>query len=137
MHMRENVKVKVGRWPRWILSVATLCAVLWLTLMPQPLGEIKPPPFPGADKVVHAVMFAALAAAMLIDYARRREWIYVNFQEILTASLISLGVGIGIEILQGAMGLGRSFDFLDIIADAVGVTLIAIFWPKIERLWTR
>ena len=50
--------------------------------------------------------------------------------------------GGGIEIAQGAMGLGRDADILDFVADSVGVliALIALYlglgaWPRwIERL---
>jgi VanZ family protein len=57
-------------------------------------------------------------------------------------ALLMLLLGGGIEIAQGAMGLGRDADIMDFVADSVGVliALIALYlglaaWPRwIERL---
>jgi VanZ family protein len=57
-------------------------------------------------------------------------------------AILMLLFGGGIEIAQGAMGLGRDADIMDFVADSVGVVvaLIALYlglgaWPRwIERL---
>ena len=42
--------------PPCIFSVVCIIAVLYLTLVPRPLPDMDIPLFPGADKVVHAIM---------------------------------------------------------------------------------
>lgn len=129
----NKVQSIIERFPPWILSIATLLAILWLTLAPRPLGDIEPPLFPGADKLAHAIMFGGLELMLITDYSRRRDWrkpgaVYL----LLTAAGVIL-LGGAIEIMQTNMRLGRSADELDFIADASGAAAVAL----IIYLYTR
>lgn len=107
--------------PTGILSVLLTLAILYLCLAPQPIGGGGLFDFPGADKIMHFAMFFALSAAYLFDCAKAalprqlRQWQVVA----IAVAVILLG-GL-IEILQQLMGLGRSMDLLDFVADAIGV----------------
>lgn len=119
--------------PAWVLTGVTLVVILILTLMPAPPDAPHIELFPGADKVVHGVMFGALTLVALIDWARGRPLRSVRWPIcVIMASLSSL-VGVAVEYLQEAMALGRSFDTGDILADATGAFLVALIWTAAEK----
>ena len=66
----------IEKLPSWLLTAVTVAAILWLTLVPRPLGDMKPELFPGADKVVHAIMFGGLALMILTDCSRSRGYLH-------------------------------------------------------------
>lgn len=121
--------------PSWFFTGVTVIAILWLTLSPKPLGEKPPPLFPGADKIAHGLMFGGLVAVMLIDWQRKHGWHKVWWQRALAYAFISASFGIIIEIAQGAMGLGRSFEYSDILADTAGAFIFAILWLLTQTYW--
>lgn len=129
MERRIRIKRQLQRLPAWILTVITLAAVLWLTLAPHPLGEQEPPPlFPGADKVVHAIMFGGLTFVALVDWARGRDFRSVRWPVYILMAALSSLLGIAIEFIQRSMGMGRSYDPMDMLADITGSFLVAVVW---------
>ena len=119
--------------PPWILTALTTLAILWLTLAPKPLGDMKPELFPGADKVVHAIMFGGLALVIYIDRSRSKGWSVLSAAYVITAMFAVMLFGAGIEFLQDMMGSGRSFDVNDIWADVAGAALTALLWLTLTR----
>jgi VanZ family protein len=87
-----------------------LILLLYLSLTPRP-PDI---PMEQGDKVGHVLAYAVLMVwwAQLFVATRRRFW--------LAAGLIVLGIAI--EYAQGWTGW-RSFDYVDMLADAAGVAL--------------
>lgn len=129
------MKKWLSKLPGWSLSIATLVAILWLTLAPEPVGDVDIPLFPGADKVVHAIMFGGLTLMLLLD-RKRRDWTQrVPRLFIPAAALLSSAIGLLVEFAQGWMGLGRSFDMMDFPADSAGAVVAAILWFRAGR-WT-
>lgn len=118
--------------PRWLCTVVCLLAILYLTLMPDPFGDQDLPLFPGADKVVHGLMFFGLTLCMLFDEMRARGWRMLTLPVISLISIIGMGVGIGIEYLQDAMHLGRGKEFWDMVADAFGAIAAGTLWILIS-----
>ncbi len=70
--------------------------------------------FTGIDKVLHVSIFAALGFCFIAAFPRIKFSYY--FQIILIYAFLT-------EILQEEMGLGRSMETLDIVADTVGCLL--------------
>ncbi|MCM1075851.1 MAG: VanZ family protein [Bacteroides sp.] len=107
---------------RWIplhqLTLAVVIVILYLTLLPKPLGEEEFHLFPGADKVVHACMFGGLTLTYIFERMRGHRPLTLR-QALLAATVVS-AFGIIIEFLQDGMNLGRSGDIMDAIADTVG-----------------
>lgn len=68
-----------------------------------------PPAFPGTDKLVHVVVFGALAVT--------GRWAGLPWRG-LAAGLVAYAIGS--ELVQGALPLGRSPDALDVLADVAG-----------------
>ncbi|WP_373567442.1 VanZ family protein [Chryseobacterium sp. WG23] len=67
--------------------------------------------FSGIDKVLHLSIFAALGFAFIATFPKIKFSYF--FQIILIYAFLT-------EILQEEMGLGRSMETLDIVADTVG-----------------
>ena len=96
----------------WKLAFyAALLAATWGLLTPSPpaIGE----GIPFVDKLQHVVLFAALALLGTRAYADRPRWGIV-------AALVFYGACIEIAQLRS----GRSFELLDILADAVGALAV-------------
>lgn len=102
------------------LTVVVAVAIALLALMPVPKGGQQLPLFEGADKLVHAVMFGALAVAMLWDLARNKHTIAIAKVCIALVFIAVVLYGGVIELLQTAMDEGRSGDVWDWVADAAG-----------------
>jgi hypothetical protein len=112
------------------LSVALLVVSLWIALKPiTPGGEswFDWLSFLAAsDKVVHAVAFFVLGL-WFGALAGPSHWRRVGVLLLLYGALI--------ELLQGAMALGRNADLWDLAADAGGLVsgLLAARW--LGRSW--
>ena len=119
--------------PPWIFTVAVIIAILDLTLVPRPLPPMKILLFPHADKVIHALMFGAVVVAMILDYVRKGGTRLLRFTLFSLATSVAIG-GI-IELLQSCMGMGRSGDWYDFMADAAGAVLCAFSAPLIAKFF--
>lgn len=123
----------MAKLPPWIITIITSTAILWLTLAPKPLGDEAPHLFDGADKVVHALMFGALAVAPLLDWQRRRGWAQVSVLQAAASGAMAALAGTGIEYLQRYMAMGRGFEPLDMAADAIGAVCGAFLYKLIVK----
>ena len=100
----------------WLL---VLILILYLTLVPQPLGDEELPLFPGADKLAHFIMFGVLTGSFLYDRWRFNR--QLALRGALIVALCSALIGGVVEWLQSAMDLGREGnDPLDALANALG-----------------
>lgn len=70
--------------------------------------------FNGIDKVLHLSIFGALGFCFMAAFPKIK--FYYFFQIILIYAFLT-------EILQEEMGLGRSMEALDIVADIIGCLL--------------
>lgn len=80
--------------------------------------------FSGIDKVLHLVIFAMLGFCFCAAFPRVKFWTF--FQLMIIYSLLT-------EILQGTMGLGRSLETLDLLADTIGFLLGYLMFIKLKR----
>lgn len=129
----ERLRKIMGKVPAGLLTGITLAVILWLTLAPHPTGDMEIPLFPGADKVVHAIMFGFLTLVALLETMKRRGWSPLPLPLIGAISFASAIIGIVIEIVQRAMGLGREFEVLDIMADAAGAVVAGAVWAALQN----
>ena len=123
----------LGKIPSGLLSVLVVAVILWLTLAPHPTGSLRIQLFPGADKVVHALMFGFLSVIVLLDIMKKKGWKTVSLPTIAIVAFGCALFGIGIELVQRAMGLGRTFEALDILADSFGAVAGAGIWAMIQK----
>lgn len=89
------------------------------------------PPLPGVDKVAHALVYGALAAATIFAFnARYKE---KNCQLVMVVTvLFCLCYGISDELHQSFV-VGRSASGLDVLADVCGAMLICLLWAGMWR----
>jgi hypothetical protein len=100
------------RFPRPLrLGLYALAVAILLTICVLPSKDL---PDPGTgDRFEHAAAwFVLVATGYLLAPARR-----------IAIPVFALLFGVLIEILQGAMGLGRHADPLDLVADLAGVSV--------------
>lgn len=116
--------------PDYQATMAVTVTILYLTLFPQPLGDEEFPMFPGADKVVHAIMFGTLAGALIFD--RWHEGRTLSWKGAVLCAIAATAAGGLIELLQQWMALGRGCDIYDFLADTAGA-LLAI--PVTRKWW--
>lgn len=103
-----------------VLFVGYTCLVLVATLMPTALiksqGEswIQSLSFKNGDKVIHFTLFFIFTTLFFYAISFKNKFHYI---------WIPILFGILIEIGQQTMGMGRTFDFFDILANSLGVLL--------------
>lgn len=129
---------KVAKWlrwcPRWGVSASVVALILWLTLAPDPVGDADLPLFPGADKIVHAVMFGFLTLTLWFDSGRGKPlWRPAQPAVAMLFAGGSALFGLLIEWLQLHMDMGRSFEWWDAGADASGCLLVWIMIALTEK----
>lgn len=106
-----------------VLGWVAVAVALVLNLMP---GTAVPKI--GGDKYEHVAGYVLLTLWFCGLYPRSRYWI-------IAASL--LGMGILVEILQGAMHWGRQAEVNDVIADIVGIVIGLVLALTIFAEWPR
>lgn len=133
----ERFRNFIGKVPTGLLTGVTVAAILWLTLAPHPTGDVEIPLFPGADKVVHSIMFGFLTMIVLLESMKYYKWEPLSLARIGVVAFICSAFGVGIEVAQRAMGMGRSFEILDILADACGAMVGAAVWAAIQDFFAQ
>lgn len=118
----------LDRIPRFLTSAVVNAGVLYLTLAPRPFGSVRIPLFEGADKVVHFMMFFAMAFAYHFDFRRGKK--PVDEARLMGWIFVSLSAFGGlIELAQWKMRMGRSGDWYDLLADIAGAVYgIILAW---------
>ena len=110
---------------RILLGLALFTATV---AMLAPGGD-SPPPFAHADKLVHVTAF------LLLAFFADAGWPQLGFVRAKYLSL--LAYGIGMECVQHFIPR-RSFELLDILADASGLLLYGVLLlPLLRRLQIR
>ena len=102
--------------PRLVQAAFWVCMLgtAFLSLVPV---ELLPQAFNWWDKAQHALGFAVLTGLGLLAYPKARGW--------LPGGLFLFGAGI--ELAQAASGWRRG-DWLDLLADAVGILVVLAAW---------
>lgn len=118
----------LDRIPRFLTSAVVTAGVLYLTLAPRPFGSVRILLFEGADKVVHFMMFFAMAFAYHFDFRRGKK--PVDEARLMGWIFVSLSAFGGlIELAQWKMRMGRSGDWYDLLADIAGAVYgIILAW---------
>jgi len=122
------------RFGRFWLVFGWLSVIVAFYYSLAPVSDLKLPDW--NDKIEHGLGYLLLTFWFCGIYPRRRYW---------RVGLAMLGMGILVEILQGAMHMGRQEDVMDVVADLFGVVpglLLALTplgrWPRwIEALIPR
>jgi len=96
----------------WLtIAWSLVVLVVYLSLTPHPPEPVS---FESADKIEHALAYAALSFWFCHIYRSTVSRL------IVIAALV--GLGVGLEFVQGQSGY-RTFDVVDMLADSMGVLL--------------
>jgi len=82
------------------------------------------PPLPGLDKLIHAMLYAALTAAYLHALAPARR---SNLTAFLLIAASATLYGVAMEVCQSLFTDSRTLDPLDALANLSGAFAIALF----------
>lgn len=107
-------------------AVAMTALVLTLSLLPAGLfhpDRAPLPPIPGADKFVHALMYAALTAAYLHTASLARR---TRLSTVLWVALAAALYGLALEFCQRWLTTTRAMDPLDALANTTGALACAL-----------
>jgi VanZ family protein len=111
--------------PLWV----AMSAVLVASVAYFSLASVSSPPLPANfDKLEHFTVYCGLAVWFTGLYPRSRYWKVV-------AGLVALGLGL--EVAQGAMQLGRTADAFDMVANAAGVGVGLVLALMVTGNWAR
>lgn len=119
-------------WP----SILVFFSICWLTLAPEPVGEVHIELFAGADKVVHACMMGGLTAVMLVD-AWRIDCKIPTVKSIVTIAFAVVIFSALDECAQDAMAYGRRGEIGDFVADICGVVIALLTSLPVLRVLER
>ena len=105
----------IGYWK----SIVVLSAIAYISLLREP--SISLPYVIGMDKWIHAIMYLVLTLTLLWDSQQRPKlwWIVGVFSAIF---------GGFIEVLQEQFFYPRTGDWMDWLADCMGVIVAIIVW---------
>lgn len=105
----------IGYWK----SIVVLSAIAYVSLLREP--SISLPYVIGMDKWIHAIMYLVLTLTLLWDSQQRPKlwWIVGVFSAIF---------GGFIEVLQEQFFYPRTGDWMDWLADCMGVIVAIIVW---------
>lgn len=117
----------LAKIPRWLATTLVVAAILYATIAPHPAGADELPMFPGVDKVVHFIMFATLAAALLFDLSRSKKATSAG-RMMAVAGVAAILFGAVDELLQECLTDNRSGEALDWLADAGGVAAVLLIF---------
>lgn len=112
-----NMLARLAFWAS--LAALTVASLVPVTLLPPQAMNIW-------DKAQHAVGFAWLAGLGLMAYPRHA----------VTLCLGLLAWGGAIELMQAATGW-RYGEWIDWLADGVGIAAAALLWHCLPKRWTK
>lgn len=122
---------KLGAFPSWFFTVPVVIAILWLTLVPNPVPEIDVTFWEHTDKIVHAIMFGTLYFVVSIDWYRKRQKDIPRLWSPVSTTIFAWTALFGaiIELVQPYVG--RSNDIYDFLADLAGIIIAGLVTPQI------
>lgn len=130
--MRTHLKNLLEKIPTGTLSGVTLAGILWLTLAPHPTGDVKVYLFPGFDKFAHGVMYGVLTFIVLLEWMKKRKWVPISMAGMAVVPFACALLGVVLEYAQHVMGLGRTWEIYDMLANASGAMIGGGIWALIQ-----
>lgn len=119
----------------FVPTIVVLAVITYLSLAQDPVHTQRLHLFEGADKVVHGCMYLALVVVGSYDLYRVGRFSIGGSLGWMVAAVVWGGV---MELLQGAMGLGRSADWLDFAANSCGAVVgFLLSLHVLPRFWKR
>lgn len=122
----KNIKHLSARNFYLVLTICWICIIFYLCLAES--SSLPKFSIPLKDKFVHAFFYFVL---VLVSYGSLHQK-NKNLKSVVFIALISIGIGIFIEVLQGQITTSRTFDVNDIVANIFGsfIGVLLIYFKK-------
>lgn len=122
---------------RYPITLLLAVSIVFLSLLPIP--DIKMPvQVPLADKWTHMVMYGVLTLVIWFDYRRSHQQCNA-WRLLLFAFLAPIAMGGILELMQAHLTTCRSGEWLDFVANTIGVclgTIMGILMMKATKKFT-
>ena len=103
---------------RYPLSLLVIAAILFLSLFNPPKTRLDSISF--IDKIAHVCMYGGLEIVIWFEYLRHHTALN-PIRMVLLGIIAPIALGGAMELAQALLTENRSGDWMDLIADAVGV----------------
>lgn len=131
--MKDFSAVLVKTVRKYPVSVFFFLVIWYLSFFTPPKTELDEVAF--IDKWVHVAMYGGTCATLWIEYLLRHKWVCDKTKLILWAWAMPILMSGCIELLQQyCTGGRRSGDWIDLAANATGVTLAALFGLALRKI---
>ena len=130
MQLLVKMKKLINYIPTGLFSVLATVLVAYILLSPPSAVSTRwfhLFDFKYGDKVEHMLLFMFLCFAYLYDYTKFRNPHHTHINKELAFTVLASAIGLLTETGQLAMGLGRTFEVTDIVADVVGAFITFVF----------
>ncbi len=115
-------------WLRRTLCTVYLIVIALLSLWPaDSMPHVSL--FPGADKLVHICMYLGLSLLACWGYGAGHRGIWFMYLLLIVVFMY----GALMEILQRTMHNGRSFEFMDMVANLIGGIIGMLIYKYLDR----
>lgn len=114
---------------RTVPMILVMAAIFMLSA--QPGGTLYLPPIPEIDKVAHAVVYGALAAATIFAFNTRYKE-EKSRVVVMATTIFCFCYGVSDELHQYFVP-GRSTSGLDVLADVCGALLTCLLWAGLRK----
>ncbi len=118
-----------------------LPSILWLIvislLLSMPASSIPKTPFlniPHFDKVVHLFLFSVFVILLNFGFYKQKM-IELHRCHYTISMLLGVLTGIGTELLQNYLAIGRSGDLVDLLFDIAGCIIGWVFFGLWKRFY--
>ena len=126
-----SVLFQIHQRIRLIISIIYFVIIALLSLLP-PKDLPRIPLFEGADKIIHAMMYAGLTwlVCWMIYAEKKQLWYFLTV-------VLSIGWGVVMELCQLNMHLGRSFELNDILGNCIGTFVGLLVYIGMKNINSR
>ena len=121
---------------RYPLTWLVILTIFYLSFFKPPQTDMET--IPGIDKLVHLCMYGGLCTLLWIEYLRTHRSIN-RWKTLIGAIILPIALSGLIEMLQSYCTEHRGGDWLDFVANSLGVLLAAMAGRYILRpiIWRK
>ena len=121
--IRDVYKRQLYYFRKYPVSLIIVAIIFYLSFFTPPKTDMEEIPY--IDKVVHICMYGGLCLILWIEYLRNHKT--VNWNHVIWGGIIAPVAMSGcIELMQAYCTDTRSGDWLDFLANSIGVGLAAL-----------
>ncbi|KAA6345197.1 hypothetical protein EZS27_007224 [termite gut metagenome] len=109
---------------RYPVSITIIGIIVYLSFFKPPAIEFTNNKIPFLDKIVHLCMYSGMSGTLWLEFMRNHKNEKLPFLHVWIGAIICpIVFGGVVELLQGYLTTYRGGDWLDFVADIIGVAL--------------